>query len=85
MSAIDSLRKEFESALASATTVATLKAVRDDFLSRKNGRVTALLKAVGSAPADERRALGADANALKQAIEVALDTREAELSASAPV
>src|SRR5688572_14355704 len=84
MSAIENLRREFESALASATTVAALKAVRDDFLSRKQGRVTALLKAVGAAPADERRALGADANALKQTIEAALDAREAELSAGAP-
>jgi phenylalanyl-tRNA synthetase alpha chain len=83
-SPIDSLRQEFESALASATSVAALKTVRDDFLSRKQGRVTALLKAVGSAPADERRILGAAANALKQAIEAALDAREAELTASAP-
>ena len=83
-SPVDELRSTFESALAGATTVAALKAVRDDFLSRKNGRVTALLKAVGAAPADERRVLGAEANALKQTIEAALDAREAELSASAP-
>jgi phenylalanyl-tRNA synthetase alpha chain len=80
---IQSLRQEFESALSSATTVAELKAVRDDFLSRKQGRVTALLKAVGSAPADERRVLGAAANELKKAIESALDAREVELAASA--
>jgi phenylalanyl-tRNA synthetase alpha chain len=83
MSAIDQLRTEFQSALASATTLAAAKAVRDEFLSRKQGRVTALLKAIGSAPADERKALGAQANALKQEIETALDAREAELAATA--
>jgi phenylalanyl-tRNA synthetase alpha chain len=70
--------------LSAASSVAAVKAVRDDFLGRKQGRVTALLKAVGSAPADERRALGAQANALKQDIEAALDVREAELAAAAP-
>src|SRR4029450_4391628 len=83
-SPIESLRNEFESALASATSVAALKAVRDDFLSRKQGRVTALPRPVGPAPAEERPELGAAANALKQAIETALDARETELSASQP-
>jgi phenylalanyl-tRNA synthetase alpha chain len=83
-SPVDSLRSEFQSALASASSVAAVKAVRDDFLSRKQGRLTALLKAVGSAPAEERRALGAEANALKQEMEAALDAREAALAAAAP-
>src|SRR4030095_11782029 len=51
-SPIESLRNEFESALASATSVAALKAVRDDFLSRQQGRVTALLEGVGSGAAE---------------------------------
>jgi phenylalanyl-tRNA synthetase alpha chain len=83
-SPVASLRAEFHAALAAATTVAAAKAIRDEYLSRKHGRVTALLKAVGSAPAEERRALGAAANALKQEIEAALDAREAELAAGAP-
>ena len=52
-------------ALAAARRVADVKAVRDEFLGRKQGRVTALLKAVGAAPPDERRVLGAQANALQ--------------------
>jgi len=83
-SPIDSLRADFESALGAATSVAAVKTVRDDFLGRKQGRLTALLKAVGSAPAEERRALGAGANALKQEMEAALDAREADLAAAAP-
>ena len=81
-SPVDNLRSEFQAALAAAATVAAVKAVRDQFLSRKQGRVTALLKAVGAAPADERRVLGAQANALKQDIEAALDAREAALAAT---
>jgi phenylalanyl-tRNA synthetase alpha chain len=83
MLSIDQLRADFQAALSSAASVAGVKAVRDEFLSRKQGRVTALLKAVGSAPADERRTLGAQANALKQEIEAALDSKEAELAAGA--
>jgi phenylalanyl-tRNA synthetase alpha chain len=60
-----------------------VKAIRDEYLSRKHGKVTALLKGLGSASPEERRTLGAAANALKQDIEAALDAREAELSASA--
>src|SRR6188768_1717055 len=47
--------------------------VRDQFLSRKHGSVTALVKGIASATPDERRTLGAAANALKQEIEQALD------------
>jgi phenylalanyl-tRNA synthetase alpha chain len=81
---VDDLRREFEAALALVRSLADLKIVRDEYLSRKQGRVTSLLKAVGAAPPDERRALGGQANALKQEIEAALDAREAELAATAP-
>jgi phenylalanyl-tRNA synthetase alpha chain len=84
VSLVDDLRSEFHAALAGATSPAAARALRDQFLSRKQGKVTALLKAVGAAPADERRMLGAAANALQQDIEAALDAREAELAASAP-
>ena len=83
-SPIDQLRAEFHATLAEAATVAAVRAIRDRFLSRKHGRVTELLKAVGSAPPEERRTLGADANALKREIEAALDERETVLAAGAP-
>jgi phenylalanyl-tRNA synthetase alpha chain len=80
---IDQIRTEFEAALDAAQTVTELKAVRDHFLSRKQGVVTALVKAIASAPAEMRPQLGATANALKREIEQALDTRELELMARA--
>ena len=80
---IPALRAEFDAALASAGSSADLKAVRDRFLSRKHGAVTSLLKSIASISPDERRTLGSQVNALKQAIEEALAAREAEVSATA--
>jgi hypothetical protein len=77
------LQHEFETALDAARTPAALKALRDDYLSRKNGRVTALVKSIATAPLEERRVLGATANTLKQHIEQAIDAREAALIATA--
>ncbi len=81
---VDELRARFESRLADAGTPADLKTLRDEFLSRKNGLVTALVKSIAGATPDEKRTLGAASNALKKAIEAALDEREAALSATAP-
>jgi phenylalanyl-tRNA synthetase alpha chain len=79
---IDRLRADFHAALDGAKTAAGVRAIRDEYLSRKQGKVTALLKAVGAAPAEDRRALGAPANALKTEMEAALDVREADLAAN---
>ena len=81
---ISELRGAFETALEAARTPTDLKAVRDQFLSRKHGTVTLLVKAIAQAPVELRPTLGAAANALKQTIERALETRELELLAHAP-
>lgn len=80
---ISALRADFDQSLAAARTPADLKAVRDRFLSRKHGLITALLKTVASAAPDERRALGAAVNTLKQTIEELLAARETALDAEA--
>jgi phenylalanyl-tRNA synthetase alpha chain len=80
---LDRLRAELAESLAAARNVTDLKAVRDHFLSRKHGLVTALVKTVALAPLEERRTLGAEANALKHAVEEALERRELELLAGA--
>jgi len=81
---ISEIRAAFELALESATTPTELKAVRDEFLSRKRGTMTLVVKAIAQAPLELRPMLGAAANALKQEIERALDMRELELLAHAP-
>jgi phenylalanyl-tRNA synthetase alpha chain len=70
-----SLREQFERDLAGAGTESDLRTIRDRYLSRKGGLVSALLKSLGSAPAADRPRLGQLANALKQEIESALEAR----------
>ena len=76
-SQIDALRSEFERDLAAAADASALRTVRDRYLARKGGRVSSLLKALGSAPAEARPRLGKLANDLKQHIEARLDERQA--------
>jgi phenylalanyl-tRNA synthetase alpha chain len=70
---------------AAATTPAALENAKARFLG-KSGRVTELLKALGSLPIDEKKARGAEINQAKARIEAALNGRrdalaEAELAA----
>jgi phenylalanyl-tRNA synthetase alpha chain len=78
------LQREFDAELAAASTDHDLQAVRDHYLSRKGGVVTALLKAVAGAPVAERPALGRLANVFKQAVETRLAERRALLDGSRP-
>ena len=52
-----------------AATPDELQELRNRYLGRKRGAVTALLKSVSQAPPETRRELGRQANALKQEIE----------------
>ena len=72
---LSTLQQQFESDLARASGDAELRAIRDKYLSRKNGLVPAFLKTVASAPADARPALGQAANELKKRVESAIDER----------
>ena len=81
---IDALRADFHARVAAASTEAALKTLSDQFLSRKSGSVTGLMKTLGSLPPDERREFGAAVNALKTDIETAIDARLAALAASRP-
>lgn len=84
-STIDRLRAELVEEAARATSEQQLQALRDRFLGRKQGAVTALMHAIASAPADRRPALGRLANELKRAIETTLAERRAALeTACAP-
>jgi len=73
--ALESLGEQFEQDLARAATEADLRAVRDRYLARKGGLVSALLKSLGSAPAEERPRLGQLVNALRDRIDAALAGR----------
>ena len=83
-SQIDELRREFQRDLAAASGETALRGVRDRYLARKGGRVSALLKSLGSAPAADRPRLGQLANALKNEIEAELTTRIESAAGSRP-
>ncbi len=58
-----------------------LAELRTELLGRKAGKLTRILRSLGSLPADERRRLGARANQIKQALEAAITERERVLEA----
>jgi hypothetical protein len=77
---IPSLKQQFDSELAAAANEADLRAIRDRYLSRKNGLVSAFMKTLGAAAPEQRAALGQAANEFKAYVETGLDAR---LAASA--
>jgi phenylalanyl-tRNA synthetase alpha chain len=80
------LRTEFQQELARVSTESDLQSIRDKYLGRKSGAVTALMKSVASAPLDLKPVLGKLANELKQDLEAQLSDKKTSLeSAKAPV
>jgi phenylalanyl-tRNA synthetase alpha chain len=79
---IDTLQQQFDAELRRIASEADLRALRDRYLARKGGLVSALLKEVASAPADQRPALGKLANEFKQQVEAAVAERLAAFEAS---
>jgi phenylalanyl-tRNA synthetase alpha chain len=79
-----SLRQQFDRELVDAASEVELRTLRDRYLARKGGLVSTLLKDVASAPADQRPALGREANQLKQYLEAQLSERLAQATARRP-
>ena len=82
MKDLDSLVSETLIYIQKSPDLAGLENVRVSVLGKK-GSVTELLKGLGSMPAAERKSAGAAINQAKDRIETALDSRRAELEASA--
>ena len=70
---VGALRADFDAAVAVAADAAALQALRDRFLGRKSGALSALLKSLGQLAEAERREAGQELNALKAVIEGRLD------------
>jgi phenylalanyl-tRNA synthetase alpha chain len=81
-SAVDEARRVFGARLEAADSDHALKTLHDEFLSRKSGTVTGLMKALGALPPEARREFGQLVNALKTEIEAALDARREALDAT---
>ena len=74
---ISALKEEALKQLAAASGTADLEQWRVEFLGRK-GRLTGILRNLGSLEAAERRSAGAAANTLKGELESAFDARTTE-------
>ncbi len=79
---IEQIRTEFLSDLETAPSLESLTPIRDKYLSRKNGRVTLLMKRFQSAAPELKRELGQRLNALKGEVENSLQQKVQELSAN---
>lgn len=79
---LSAVRAELLAAVDSAGDLAALETARLAAIGRK-GRIGALMQALGSLPAEQRKDYGQAVNALKQAVEAAIDVRKADLEASA--
>ncbi|HEY7498624.1 MAG TPA: phenylalanine--tRNA ligase subunit alpha [Vicinamibacterales bacterium] len=81
---VDALRQQFERDLAAASSEADLRSIRDRYLARKGGLVSALLKGLGQVPAEDRPRLGHAVNQLKEDIDARLTARLEAATAARP-
>jgi phenylalanyl-tRNA synthetase alpha chain len=79
---VDQLRDRFHAQLARAATEADLKVLQDEFLSRKSGAVTGLMKTLGTLPPEARREFGQLVNTLKAEVETALEEKRSALAST---
>jgi phenylalanyl-tRNA synthetase alpha chain len=84
LAAVASLEFTSRARVEAADSPAALEAARTELLGRKSGRLTELMRALPTLPADARRDAGAAVNQLKATLESALDRRRAALDAHAP-
>jgi phenylalanyl-tRNA synthetase alpha chain len=80
-SQVRKLREEFEAALRDARDPASMQGVRDRFVGRKSGAITALMKSLAGLASDARKDAGQELNALKEHVEARLEEARGRLEA----
>lgn len=78
------LEVEAMDAVAEASDGRTLEAVRVAFLGRKDGRISSVLRGLGQLDPQERPAVGAEANRVKERVTAAVEHRIADMAAGGP-
>jgi phenylalanyl-tRNA synthetase alpha chain len=76
---IDGLRKRFEEDFAAISDMVSWKSIRDKFLAREGGVITAEMKRLRDLPKEERPAFGQAMNRLRSSVEKQLQERFEEL------
>ena len=80
---LDALASKAPPRIAAAADLEAWTEVRNDLIGRTSGELTHILGHLGALPKEDRREAGQRANAVKVAIEEALEVRRAELAATA--
>jgi phenylalanyl-tRNA synthetase alpha chain len=78
--ALGALEAEARAQVEAANTPAELEEVRVRYMGRKDGRISGILRRLGEVAPEERPALGARANQVKEALQEALEARGAALA-----
>ena len=80
---LQSLEQEGRAAVARVDSAEGLEAARIEYLGRKGGRLSEVLRRLGQLGPDERPAVGAEANRVKDALSQLLDERAAAVAGPA--
>jgi phenylalanyl-tRNA synthetase alpha chain len=80
---LSTLEEDGRAAIAAAASAEQLEAARIQLLGRKDGRLTTIMRGLGSLAPEERPAAGARANQVKAALTALLEERQRELMAGA--
>ena len=83
-SKIQALRQEALDQIGAAADAGALDALRIEWLGRKGGRITALMKSIPTLPEGDRAAFGQAVNELKAAVTERLNARKAALDTTQP-
>lgn len=78
---LDALQAAGSRAIASVVTLAQLEEVEIEFVGRKQGALTAILKMLSSLAVEDKKVVGARANQVKAEIDALIDARRIELEA----
>lgn len=77
----EAIEREGESAIQAASTFEAIDTARNELLSRRNGRLTELMRVLPSLPEADRRDAGAAVNRVKETLSTALDARRQAMGA----
>jgi phenylalanyl-tRNA synthetase alpha chain len=81
--ALKALESEALAAIRAAGDARAVEEVRVTYLGRKEGRISQILREVGTLPPEERPALGQEANRVKGVVSAALEARQQALAGPA--
>jgi phenylalanyl-tRNA synthetase alpha chain len=82
LAALDELTSDGPARIAEAASLDAWTEVRNALVGRQSGRLTEILGGLSDLPKEDRKEAGQRANAVKVALEAALEARRAELAAS---